>query len=167
MMAARWAWVPVGLLAAAVTGYAALMVQAVADPGFAVVPAYHDKAIAWDADVAQAARTLRLGWTLTLTATLDTAMHGQVVAMTLAGADGQPLAGVQASLQAFHLAHGRDVANDTGTTDASGRLSVRVNLPHAGLHVYRLRVQRGDDVAAWQERRDVTTAAPRAASAIR
>lgn len=61
-----WPFVPAALLAAMLAGLGTMAVIAVDDPGFALERDYYQKAVSYDAEMAQRAQNARLGWTGTL-----------------------------------------------------------------------------------------------------
>lgn len=58
----RWALFPVVLLGILVTIQAILFSLSRTDPSFAVEPEYYQKAVAWDAEMAQRSLNAALGW---------------------------------------------------------------------------------------------------------
>jgi nitrogen fixation protein FixH len=135
----HWPFLIVGLLAAGVAANVLLLVRASADPSFSVEPDYYAKAVAWDAHLAQLARSEALGWTAELTAGTDGVM------VRIADRDRRPVAGAAVTLEAFPLARGNQIVR--GALDETSDHAYRAPLPIArrGLWEFRLTVRRGGD----------------------
>src|SRR5450432_1832313 len=73
---ARWALVPVVLLASSFFGVGGMALVAIRDPNFALEPDYYQKALHWDQVQAQAANNQRLGYTFSAPPSVALDRHG-------------------------------------------------------------------------------------------
>jgi nitrogen fixation protein FixH len=151
----RWVGVVVGLLAASLGAHAVLLVTAMSDPSFAIVPDYEEKAARWDSVMAQRAASDRLGWRATIE-TRPGRMPGEAaVEVRVTDAEGAPIAGAAVTLEAFHNARAADVRTALLAESAPGTYAGRLRMPRAGIWVLDLAVERGAERFAMTERRSI------------
>lgn len=125
---------------------AALVYFAHSDPGFAVVPDYHNKALAWDDAKRMEAASDALGWTALLVAGPDDGpVQERDLSLTLVDEAGAPIDGAAVTVSAFHIARSRDVEAPTVEGDGLGRYLGRVRLAPAGIWEFRIEARRGAD----------------------
>jgi nitrogen fixation protein FixH len=134
-----WAFLPVGLLAAMVTGLGWLASIAIDDPGFALEPDYYNKAVHYDLELEQARKNQRLGWQARVSlAPARDARAPTAVAVTLTDASGAALRSGRVELAAFYNARASNrhqlLLSDEGTGVYRGSLPS----PHPGLWEFRV-----------------------------
>lgn len=141
-----WALVPVALLVSSALGVGSMAVIAARDPHFATEADYYQKAIAWDQTQAQAALNQRLGYVLSLPATVDFDGRGRAtLELTLSDRLGQPVSGAVLAGSAFANAFSREIVNITFEERAAGRYSAKLDIRHRGQWVFRLAGDAGSD----------------------
>jgi nitrogen fixation protein FixH len=144
-----WGWPAAlaGLLVAGAVFDLVFLVVASRDPSFAVERDYYRKALRWDDAMAQEAANARLGWRVTarLTAAAQRDNHYRLE-VSVATADGAPLAGAQVGGEVFHSARAAQVHEPAFREDAPGRYVALVAAARPGWWEARLRVSRGNAV---------------------
>lgn len=148
-----WAFVPVGLLGVLLTIQAVMVTLAVHDPGFALEPEYYQKASEWDQHQRQVLASERLSWRAQLTVTRGASGH--TLTLRLVDAQGQPLQGVQVTLDYFHNARAAQRSQVTLPQVGAGTFAIDVSLRRPGLWVFQLQATRGSDVFRQELRADV------------
>jgi nitrogen fixation protein FixH len=152
-----WIVLVVAILSAVVVSNVVLMRVAGADPSVAMEPDAWRKAQAWDARVAQAQRSAKLGWSLRVEAL---GLDGSDLATTLrlTDADGAPVEAA-VDVEAFAIARSGARLELRGRTDAAGRILLRGAGGREGLWELRVRAERGADVFVTSLRESVAAAA--------
>ncbi|MBI2568466.1 MAG: FixH family protein [Candidatus Schekmanbacteria bacterium] len=137
-MKAAWVWpaIIVTLLAAhcSVTGF--LLVAATTDPSFAVEDRYYEKALSWDAELAQRKRNDELGWRLLVQppgglAGLETQEVPLVVRLT--DRSGAPIQQAEVTVAAFHNARAAQVTTRALRERAPGQYEALFPFVRAGI----------------------------------
>ncbi|HET9929677.1 MAG TPA: FixH family protein [Polyangiaceae bacterium] len=106
----RWAFVPVGLLAAMFVGLGWMARVATNDPGFALERDYYAKAVRWDQHRAEEENDARLGYRLELSSVSSlSSEHKAEVTLRLVDAYGGALRGAHLNAEAFAVARSADV----------------------------------------------------------
>ena len=155
-----WPGIVVFLLAIPIVANFYLMYRAKADPAFFVEKDYYKKAVSWDQARAQTAQNLQLGWQVQVqsaghTGQSQTLLLGQPVVVTLKSSAGQPMAGAQVAVEAFHNARAGDRMNMAATTDAAGQATLALPWTRPGLHELQLTIVAGKDTFTQTIQRDV------------
>jgi len=139
-----WAFVPVALLVATVTGWGLMISLALDDPGFGVEPDYYDKAVNFDAGRALEQESRRLGWSLSLE--LGSPRQGKTdVAIRLADRTGAPLRGATVTAIAFANARSSQIHELVLSPRGQGRYTASLPSSRTGLWEFRFRVDRGSN----------------------
>lgn len=136
----RWAFVPIGLLAAMLLGLGSMAAIAMDDPGFALERDYYQKAVRWNDVQAQAEQNSRLGYKLELTAT--TQSNESELELRLRNAEGAPLSGAHITAEAFAVARSANVRELSFHETAPGTYAATPGALRAGLWEIRCRVER-------------------------
>ena len=141
-----WAFVPAALLTAMVGGLLTMAIIAEDDPGFALERDYYEKAVNYDAEIAQRAENARLGFRLSAAITGD--HHSQKTQTLVANVAGPsaPVTGARVSVQAIRNASASRVFEAELTESASSPGEYRGELPleRGGLWEFRFTVTQGD-----------------------
>jgi nitrogen fixation protein FixH len=142
----QWPAAMTGILVITVVANAFVYYAANHDPSFAVEDNYYEKAVDWDAHMAQEARNRALGWRLT-TALGAPARDTIPLAVTLTDSAGRPLDGADVRLTAMQIAHAADPLRLTMEPDVTvpGRYAARLASPWAGWWELRFDIVRGSD----------------------
>jgi nitrogen fixation protein FixH len=143
-----WLWpgIIIGILGVHTIGCLIVVYIATSDPSHAVVPDYHNKAVAWDQQQAQARASLRLGWTCTIETSLAADMFGQrTVRISLRDADDKSLTEAEVKLRAYHHARANDVSEAEFKEGAPGEYVATVDMKRPGLWGFDVEVIHGDD----------------------
>ena len=156
----HWPLLVVALLAIPVVAGGYLAYMATHDPTFAVEADYYRKAVAWDQTMAQERANAQLGWRAAVTATA--AGPKRDVAVALQDKAGANLADVKVHIDGFFLARSKDMQTADAQPGADGRYHALLDLPHGGLHEFRVRAERGKDVFTVTSRVDLPVPAIRA-----
>jgi len=137
-----WAFVPAVLLALMLAGLGTLAAIAADDPGFAIEKDYYQKAVAWDGELEQQAKNLRLGRSVTLDAR---ALPGGRAALVVSVNDANrvPVPGASVEVEAFPNARSGDRQELRLGELAGGRYAGDLKLTRPGLWEFRLTVTRG------------------------
>jgi nitrogen fixation protein FixH len=103
---ARWAWPIAITLVLLLSAGSNVWVMTIAnrDPSFAVEPDYYRKAVAWDAQMAQARTNAALGWRAVSAIVLAKEGQPGLVRVTLLDRAGRPVSGARLSVEAMHNA---------------------------------------------------------------
>ncbi|HEX6764889.1 MAG TPA: FixH family protein [Polyangiaceae bacterium] len=154
-----WPWVPVGLLAAMLTGLGTMAAIAVNDPGFALEKNYYAKAVAYDRVIAQRAENERLGWSID--AELDAPAPGAATPLVVRLRHrGGPVAGARGSVEAFSNANAGNVIETRFEEVEAGVYRASLPVRRGGLWEFRLAFERGSERFTATERRDVPEPRP-------
>jgi nitrogen fixation protein FixH len=143
-----WVWPTIvgTLLAVHTAGMLFAVSIANRDRSFKVDPDYYRKGLTLDARKAQLAASDKLGWTVSVSADLDSSKSARTVAVKLLDRQGQPLTGATIALSFYHHARGSDVRTLT-LTDAvtPGVYTASTNLTTVGFWQVDFVVTRGSD----------------------
>jgi nitrogen fixation protein FixH len=148
-----WALVPVGLLGGILSMHAVLLAGVIEDPSFAVEKDYYDKAVSWDAKMAQDRENTRLGWSAEV-ATAGSGRDGRVTVRIMSPGD-VPVARARVRVEAFHNARASRVASAVLEESTPGVYGSALRLDRPGLWEFRVVVERGTDRFTAVVRRDV------------
>lgn len=145
---AAWFWITlvVVFLTLQVAGGAFAIYLATGDPSVAIVPDYHTKAIAWDAELARREASDRLQWR----ALIDLADEaditgGRIVSVRLVHADGRPVVGVKGEAKLYHHARAGAIQTVALEMQEEGVYVGRARIARDGLWQIELDLQRGAD----------------------
>lgn len=132
-----------------------------ADSHFAVEADYYRKALDWDSTQAQDARNASLGWRVTPAMGPLAAPSPTRLTLDLAAADGTPLTGATATLEARQVAHAAEVITATLGNDVTpGQLVGELALDREGLWELRILIDHAGQRFTDQLRLDVSRDAP-------
>lgn len=143
----REQWWPVGLAAAlgvTVLANIVLVMAATGGDGAAVQPDYYRRAVAWDSTQAVAARSRRLGWTMTARLDPPVAAGQSAVTVTLADQSGAPVVGARVRLEGYALARSRETTTGVTLGEVDGRYAARLTVLRTEWYEFRLTAIRGD-----------------------
>lgn len=116
------------------------------DRHFAVEANYYQKAVGWDATMAQDARSAALGWEMAPSLGALRADGTDSLLLTLQTAAHEPIAGAAVTLEAMPVAYAGEVRRVTLTATAEpGRYLAVGVIGRTGLWELRLAATRGDD----------------------
>jgi len=125
----RGGWWPVAIVAIlALTVGANVWIYWVAndDQGIAIEPAYYQKAVAWDAAMAQARENRALGWRVTPSLAAFTTRDGANLRVTITDSTGAAISGATVRVSAFYNARAGDVeARQLGVAREAADVRVR------------------------------------------
>ena len=154
---ARWALVPVGLLACSVVGLSWMALVAVRDPNFALEHDYYQKAIHWDQAQAQAADNQRLAYRFSVppNVPLDKSGHASIE-LKLSDRAGHPVSGARVVAEAFPNAFSDEIVQLTFSEREPGVYTASVKAGRAGLWELRLAMDSGIEHATAIVRCDLT-----------
>ena len=143
---ARWALVPVGLLASSFFGVGWMAIIAVRDPSFALEPDYYQKAIHWDQAQAQAANNERLGYAFSVPGAVVSDSRGlATLQLKINDRSGRAVRGAHVSATAFPNAFSEDISQIQFNQRAPGVYEAPVKVRHAGLWEFRVTMDDGAD----------------------
>jgi nitrogen fixation protein FixH len=151
----RWVGVVVGLLAASLGAHVVLLVAAISDPSFAIVPDYEEKAADWDSVMAQRAASDRLGWRAAIDMSPGRMPGEAAVIVRVTDAEGAPVTGAGVAIEAFHNARAADVRTAALAESEPGTYAGRLRVARAGIWVLEVVVERGAERFAVTERRSI------------
>jgi nitrogen fixation protein FixH len=137
--ATRWITIVVGLLGGNALAVAILIGAAGGDTERRVVPDYYARAADWDATMAEAAASARLGWRGELVA------HGRALELMLRGGDGAPIAGAAVVVRGTPRGNADELHELTLREVAPGRYRGVWPVGRGGLHTLTLAAERGGD----------------------
>jgi FixH len=157
---ARWALVPVVLLASSFFGVGGMAIVAVVDPNFALEPDYYQKAIHWDQVQVQAANNQRLGYTFSAPAALTLDHHGRAsFELRITARDGHSVTGARVAATGFANAYSEDASPLQFSELSPGVYRAPIRARHAGLWEFRISMDSGADHATSILRCDLTPGA--------
>ncbi|HEY0464853.1 MAG TPA: FixH family protein [Polyangiaceae bacterium] len=152
-----WALVPIALLVTSAVGVGTMAIVAARDPHFATEPDYYQKAIRWDQTQAQAATNQRLGYTMTMPASLKLDERGHAtVALTLSDSFGRKVHGAQLVGKAFANAYSGQVVSLAFSEQSPGEYRAETSVRHAGLWVFEVTGDAGTEHFTANLRADLT-----------
>lgn len=125
---ARWILIVVGLLVGNAIAVAVLIGVAGGDTGRRVLPDYYDRAVAWDATMAEARDSVGLGWSGV------TRASGRLVEVSLRDRTGAPLTGATVSLRGFPRGRADAISEITLAAGAPGVYRGELPGVYGGLH---------------------------------
>jgi nitrogen fixation protein FixH len=130
-----------------VTVLANLWVMRVAtnDPSFAIEPDYYQKAVAFDSTMADARRSLTLGWTATSTIVASDSVGRPTVTVTIVDARQAPVEGATVNVVALANARANDILTATLRDIGGGRYQGSLAAQFMGLWEVRVDAVRGTE----------------------
>jgi nitrogen fixation protein FixH len=141
---ARWALMPIGLLASSTLGVSWMAAVAIRDPNFALEPDYYQKALHWDQTQAQAADNQRLAYQFSAPRVIVLDKAGQAsVGITIKDRDGHPVSGGRVTAEAFPNAYSDELTTLTFVEQEPGSYVASLKVAHPGL--WELRVSMNAD----------------------
>jgi FixH len=157
---ARWALVPVVLLASSFFGVGGMAVVAIRDPNFALEPDYYQKALHWDQVQAQAANNQRFGYTFSAPPSIALDGHGHAsFEVKIKARNGREVTGARVIAIAFPNAYSEEVSPLQFSERVPGVYTAPVSARHAGLWEFRLSMDSAADHATVILRSDLTPGA--------
>ncbi len=133
------------------------------DPSVVVEADYYQKAVDYDAELAQARRNLALGWRLEPTLAPVGPDHRAAVRVALRDSAGAPLTGASVRVQGFSIARSATVVAATLRPDADGYAG-ELPVAHLGRWELRVTATRGGERFTAVERLDAVPAPAQHAS---
>lgn len=130
-----WAFLPVVLLAASLSGVGAMATIASRDPSFSLERDYYDRAVHWDREQAQAERNRRLDYRISLRT-----LAAPELEVTLTDRKGEALRGASVRAEAFANARAANITQLAFSEASDGHYRARLDAPRAGLWEFRFRV---------------------------
>lgn len=132
----RWPLFIVGLLAAQILLGVFFFWQATSDPSFAVEEDYYQKAVEWDSKMAQDRANTKLGWNAQVTVGPG---DPTTLAVILLDSHGEPISGVQVSIETFHNVRAGDILRAVLSETASpGTYSADLPMTRPGIWEVRI-----------------------------
>ena len=150
-----WAMSPVLLLGGLLGTQLLLLGNALDDPSFSVEDDYYEKALSWDAKMAQQRENARLGWTVGLSPVgfgEAGVLHARVT-----DASGAPVDGATVEVEAFPNARASRVRSVSLREQEPGLYVGALPFERPGLWEFRVSVQRKLDKFSEVVRKDVVT----------
>jgi hypothetical protein len=145
---ARWALMPICLLASSTVGVSWMAAVAIRDPNFALEQDYYQKAIHWDRTQAQAADNQRLAYRFSAPAMIVLDKAGQAsVVITIKDRSGQLVSGGRVTAEAFPNAYSEDISVLSFTEREPGVYAASVHAGHHGLWELRVAMSTAGDHA--------------------
>jgi nitrogen fixation protein FixH len=144
MRAARlWPLALVAVLALTVTANVWLLWAANDEQSRALEPDYYRKALAWDSTMAEASRSVALGWRLSASIESAGAPGGRLL-VTLSDSSGRPIEGAALTATTTPIAHA-DRAGRVALRETAGGYQAEFPLVYQGLYEIRIEAVRGSD----------------------
>jgi nitrogen fixation protein FixH len=143
-----WLWpgIVIGMLTVHTLSGLIVVFIATSDPSHAVVPNYHEKAVAWDEQRAQQRAGEALGWTTQIEVALAADTLGQrTVRASIRDADGKPLTGASVTVKAYHHARANTIIEAQLKEAAPGQYIATMDLRRPGLWAFGVETSRGDE----------------------
>jgi hypothetical protein len=136
-------------------GLGTMAAIAIRDPGFALEQNYYEKAVNYDAEIAQRAVNARLDWTLE--PSLGAARAGRGTALALVVHEGSGVVrGAEVRVTAIRNASASRVLEAPLNETAPGEYRAELPLGNGGVWELRFSIQRGTDRFTQVVRRDVS-----------
>lgn len=126
------------------------------DKAFAVEGNYYEKAVHWDAELAQRRENSSLGWKVTPTLRLGTGNGDGTLAIELRDSSGTPITGAQVSVLAMHNARANRQLSATLSEVGGGAYKAALPAQRPGEWELRFSVTRGTEHFTISERVDVS-----------
>ena len=143
--AQRWPTIIITVLVAQI-GFGIWMARlAGSDPHFAIEPDYYNKAVNWDARMAQSRADRALGWQSTATLSRGTSGAG-ILDVSLTDSLGTAVVADSVLVEAMPVAHAQRVTRLTLTSEGAGYRGTLPDAGTAGLWEVRVRALRGRDI---------------------
>ena len=146
---AGWFWgtLVVGLLATQVVVGIGSVFIAIGDPSVAVVPDYHQKALAWDDERASRAASALLGWEVDVSVSDGADQKGnRTVVVTIKDADGQHVSLADVDIRAYHHARASAAQLAKLRSHGEGNYTVALPLQRAGLWQFEITATRAQGI---------------------
>lgn len=125
---------------------------ATGDPSVAVMPDYHERALHWDDELARRKRSNKLGWKSAFQwSDVSQAASGRDFVVDVVDADGNAVAGGQASMRFFHHARGVDVATMKLQERLPGEYVAELPMAKPGLWDVEFSLSRSPDEVYWRQ----------------
>ncbi len=144
-----WLWpgIIVGILSVHTIACLVVVYIATSDPTHAVIPNYHEKALAWDQQQAKVRASSALGWTCEIETALEADMLGErSVRISMKDAAGEPITGAAVKLQTYHHARSGDVVDAEFGEGAPGEYVAMVTMRKPGLWGFEITATLGEDI---------------------
>jgi nitrogen fixation protein FixH len=145
--ARRYGW-PIGIAAALLLSAGSniiMMFIAKADPAFAIEPDYYQKAVAWDATMAQERTNTTLGWRAAATIELASPHTPGRITVTLRDMQGQVIPDATATIEAMHNARASQRYEVALSPDGYGAYTAPIDAHRPGQWEVRVTASRGTD----------------------
>jgi len=136
---------PVLLLGSSLIGWGIMISMATADPSFSVEPKYYQKAARFEEELARRAASQKLGWHIQVIEFRRESDGTLSLEAQLTDKDDLPLAGVGLAVLAMANLRSNDVHSAATSSDAAGRVSLRLSPGASGLWEMRFSAERGVD----------------------
>jgi FixH protein len=154
---ARWALVPVALLASSLFGVGGMALVAVRDPNFALEPDYYQKAIHWDQVQAQAANNQRSGFQVLAPAVIVLDKQGRAtLKLEIKSQSGHAVTGAHVIATGFPNAYSEDISPLQFSEQTPGVYLAPIQARHVGLWEFRVALDSGADHVTAVVRCDLT-----------
>jgi nitrogen fixation protein FixH len=121
------------------------MVVARQDKAFAIEPEYYEKALRWDATMAQERRNIALGWTASATLVLARPGRPGEMEVALSDAAGRPLDDAVVSVEAMHNARASQRYHATLAEALPGTYRATMDAHRPGEWEVRVTAQRAEE----------------------
>ena len=149
-----WSFVPAGLLGCMLIGLGTMATIAIRDPGFALEQNYYEKAVNYDAEIAQRAVNAQLDWRLDPSLGAAEPGDDSPIVLVVRNTSG-PIHGADVRVTAIRNSRAARVLEARLNETAPGDYRASLPLGSGGLWELRFSVQRGADRFTQVVRRDV------------
>lgn len=149
---AQWPVAVAAILLISSAGQVLFAVVASRDKSFAVEGNYYEKAVLWDAELAQRRENAALGWTVTPTMHLGTGNGDGTLAIELRDAAGAAITGATVRVLAMHNARANRQLSATLSEVGGGAYRADLPAQRPGEWELRFNVQRGGERFTVSER---------------
>jgi hypothetical protein len=157
---ARWALVPVVLLASSFFGVGGMAVVAIRDPNFALEPDYYQKALHWDQVQAQAATNQRFGYIFSAPPSIALDRQGHAsLELKINARNGRRVTGARVTASGFPNAYSEDISQLHFSERVPGVYTAPITARHVGLWEFRVSMDSAADHATVILRSDLTPGA--------
>lgn len=153
-----WAFVPAILLVGLLGMQLAFLAGTFNDPSFAVEANYYDKAVTWDAKMAQDRENARLGFRVDVDALPPSSGGEPNIVVRVTDAEGKAVSGASVEVEGFHNARANDVLHGKMVEVQGGVYVGELPVRRPGLWELRLRVTRQSDLFTHVARLDLPMA---------
>jgi nitrogen fixation protein FixH len=151
-----WPWALGLVLALTVVGNLWVMRVAGSDPSFVIEPDYYQKAVNWDSTMAQSARNVELGWTLTARLAPAGTDGNATLTAQLRDAGGAPITGAVLTVEATHNARASEILAAELTAAEDGSYTALLPAARRGLWELRFEAARNGEQFTATVRTDTT-----------